>query len=60
MSYGNDGFSALLCEPSVVFRALLLLNHRIALAVMLPVQPINSFGKRQPMSRNVFVRLFEV
>jgi len=33
--------------------------HRLLLAVMMPVQPINSFGKRQPMSRNVFERLFE-
>jgi hypothetical protein len=30
------------------------------LAVMLPVQPINAFGKHQPMPRNVFERLFEV
>jgi hypothetical protein len=31
----------------------------VLLAVMLPVSPINTFGKRQPMSRNVFERLFE-
>jgi hypothetical protein len=43
-------FSALLCGSSVLVRLL---------AVMLPVKPINSFGKRQPMSRNVFELLFE-
>jgi hypothetical protein len=26
---------------------------------MLPVEPLNSFGKRQPMPRNVFERFFE-
>jgi hypothetical protein len=32
---------------------------RVLLAVMLPVEPLNSFGKRQPMPRNVFERFFE-
>jgi len=29
------------------------------LTVMLPVEPLDSFGKRQPMSRNVFERFFD-
>jgi hypothetical protein len=26
---------------------------------MLPVEPLDSFGKRQPMSRNIFERFFD-
>jgi hypothetical protein len=43
-------FPALVCDSS---------NLVCSLIFMLPLQPIFSLGQHQPMSRNVFERLFE-
>ena len=46
-------------ETATFRRILLVLVIGSAARSLLPVQPLNAFGKRQPMSRNVFKRLSE-